>query len=51
MTKDYIDVYESYAIKLLRLQNDMIQTFYGSLSSPRKYAHFYIAMLAQAPET
>jgi hypothetical protein len=24
---DYIDVYGGYAIKLLRLQNDMIQTF------------------------
>ena len=27
MTEDYIDVYGGYAIKLLRLQNDMIQTF------------------------
>jgi hypothetical protein len=27
MTEDYIDVYGSYAIKLLRLQNEMIQTF------------------------
>jgi hypothetical protein len=27
MTQDYIDVYGNYAIKLLRLQNEMIQTF------------------------
>src|ERR1700676_3730992 len=27
MTEDYIDVYGGYAIKLLRLQNEMIQTF------------------------
>ena len=27
MTEDFIDVYGNYAIKLLRLQNDMIQTF------------------------
>jgi hypothetical protein len=27
MTEDYINVYGGYAIKLLRLQNDMIQTF------------------------
>lgn len=27
MTEDYIDVYGSYAIKLLRLQNELIQTF------------------------
>src|SRR3984893_16778127 len=27
MTQDFIDVYGNYAIKLLRLQNDMIQTF------------------------
>jgi hypothetical protein len=27
MTEDYIDVYGGYAIKLLRLQNDLIQTF------------------------
>jgi hypothetical protein len=27
MTEDYIDVYGGYAVKLLRLQNDMIQTF------------------------
>jgi hypothetical protein len=27
MTKDYIDVYGSYAVKLLRLQNELIQTF------------------------
>jgi hypothetical protein len=27
MTEDYIDVYGNYAIKLLRLQNEMIQTF------------------------
>jgi hypothetical protein len=27
MTEEYIDVYGNYAIKLLRLQNDMIQTF------------------------
>jgi hypothetical protein len=27
MTEDYINVYGSYAIKLLRLQNEMIQTF------------------------
>jgi hypothetical protein len=26
MTEDYIDVYGGYAIKLLRLQNEMIQT-------------------------
>jgi hypothetical protein len=25
MTEDYIDVYGGYAIKLLRLQNEMIQ--------------------------
>ena len=27
MTQDYIDTYGNYAIKLLRLQNEMIQTF------------------------
>ena len=27
MTEYFIDVYGNYAIKLLRLQNDMIQTF------------------------
>ena len=27
MTEDFIDVYGNYAIKLLRLQNEMIQTF------------------------
>src|ERR1700730_5705119 len=27
MTEECIDVYGNYAIKLLRLQNDMIQTF------------------------
>jgi hypothetical protein len=27
MTEEYIDVYGNYAIKLLRLQNEMIQTF------------------------
>jgi hypothetical protein len=27
MTEDYINVYGGYAIKLLRLQNEMIQTF------------------------
>src|SRR6202023_2691180 len=27
MTEDFINVYGNYAIKLLRLQNDMIQTF------------------------
>ena len=27
LTQDYIDVYGNYAIKLLRLQNDLIQTF------------------------
>ena len=27
MTEDYIDVYGKYAIKLLRLQNEMIQTY------------------------
>jgi hypothetical protein len=27
MTKNYIDVYGSYAVKLLRLQNELIQTF------------------------
>src|SRR3984893_17509109 len=27
MTEEFIDVYGNYAIKLLRLQNDMIQTF------------------------
>jgi hypothetical protein len=27
MTEDYINVYGNYAIKLLRLQNEMIQTF------------------------
>jgi hypothetical protein len=27
MTEDFIDVYGGYAIKLLRLQNEMIQTF------------------------
>ena len=27
MTRDYIDVYGNYAVKLLRLQNEMIQTF------------------------
>ena len=27
MTEDYIDVYGGYAIKLLRLQNELIQTF------------------------
>jgi hypothetical protein len=27
MTEDYIDVYGNYAIKLLRLQNEMIQTY------------------------
>ena len=27
MTEDFIDVYGNYAIKLLRLQNDLIQTF------------------------
>ena len=27
MTKDYIDVYGNYAVKLLRLQNEMIQSF------------------------
>ena len=26
-TEDYIDVYRGYGIKLLRLQNEMIQTF------------------------
>jgi hypothetical protein len=26
MTEEYIDVYGSYAIKLLKLQNDLIQT-------------------------
>ena len=26
MTEDYIDVYGAYAIKLLKLQNDLIQT-------------------------
>lgn len=26
MTEDYIDVYGSYALKLLKLQNDLIQT-------------------------
>ena len=27
MTEDFINVYGNYAIKLLRLQNEMIQTF------------------------
>ena len=27
MTEDYINLYGGYAIKLLRLQNEMIQTF------------------------
>jgi hypothetical protein len=27
MTEDYINVYGGYGIKLLRLQNEMIQTF------------------------
>jgi hypothetical protein len=27
MTEEYIDVYGNYAVKLLRLQNEMIQTF------------------------
>jgi hypothetical protein len=27
MTEDYINVYGGYAIKLLRLQNEMVQTF------------------------
>ena len=27
LTQDYIDIYGNYAIKLLRLQNDLIQTF------------------------
>jgi hypothetical protein len=33
MTENYIDVYGGYAIKLLRLQNEMIQTARGSFGS------------------
>jgi hypothetical protein len=35
MTEDYINVYGGYAIKLLRLQNEMIQTFdrFGAATS------------------
>jgi hypothetical protein len=33
MTEDYIDVYGGYAIKLLRLQNEMISTVIGAATS------------------
>ena len=41
MTEDYINVYGGHAIKLLRLQNEMIQTFDRYRRGNKPYVYEY----------